>query len=242
MVNRHIVRASFTIDADISSFDEAAFRSSLAALHAGVLPSDIELTISTGSIVIAARISSPSPDTARDLASTLQSSSSAVLSAQLNVAVQSVAAVGTAVEIVVAPPSPMGTMATPDLVTNNSATALTGGGEAGAPLAENAELQHVLINAVIILGVLLSLATITLMCVCYLRGRLFGRDAKMRRMPTVRRAAKPRMVKVHGVSKAPDGFGLDADEIDKFNASPNKTGETGELDMDEMDEIGDSRL
>lgn len=238
MVNRHVVSASFTIDADISSFDEAAFRSSLAALHVGVLASDIELTISTGSIVVAARISSSSPDTARDLASTLQSSSSAVLSAQLNVAVQSVSAVATAVEIVVAPPPPLqGSTTMPDLITNNSANALTGG-ESGTASGVNDDLQSMLINVVIILGVLLAGAVATLMCVCYLRGRLFGSDAKMRRMPTVRRAPKPRMVKVHGVSKAPEGFGLDPEEIDNFNSSPNKTGET---DMNDM-EIDDSRL
>ena len=52
------------------------------------------------------------------------------------------------------------------------------------------------------------------------------------------RSPKPRMVKVHGVSKAPEGFGLDPEEIDNFNSSPNKTGET---DMNDM-EIDDSRL
>ena len=57
-------------------------------------------------------------------------------------------------------------------------------------------------------------------------------------MSSVRRAPKPRMVKVHGVSKAPEGFGLDPEEIDNFNSSPNKTGET---DMNDM-EIDDSRL
>ena len=62
-------------------------------------------------------------------------------------------------------------------------------------------------------------------------GRFFG-DAKTRRMPTVRRVAQPKMVKVRGgisTSKAPVGFGLDPEEIDQFNSKA-----AAELEADRM--------
>ena len=53
----------------------------------------------------------------------------------------------------------------------------------------------------------------------YLRGHCFGKEAKLRRLPTVRKA-RPRMTKVQGVhaTKAPEGFGLSADEIAAVDA------------------------
>ena len=220
IANAYVVTASFSIDADVASFDGAAFRARLASLQVGVSASDIQLTVSSGSIIVVARIAAPSAASAQGLVGTLQSTSSADLSDVLNVPVQSVLNVEAASA---RPPSSATAQdLTPSLVVNGSSSALSNDNSAAVETG-------LLLTAVVVLAALLLVTLVVIVCICYLSGRIFGAEARMIRLPSFRRRApKPRMVKVHGMaSRAPSGFGLDDDEIDAFNSSnADATGES----------------
>ena len=109
---RPVVTCAFTIAGSVDSFDESAFKTSLATtLGNGIEGRDISLTVVAASIRVNATIVTLSQSAASAAASTLSTTTVSALSTSLGVTIESVAAVATSVELVLAsppvpPPSP----------------------------------------------------------------------------------------------------------------------------------------
>ena len=101
-----MLEVTFTIAGDISSFDEPAFQTALAAQFDGVRPNDIELQVFSASIIVKARIILPSAAAADAASTMLSSNGTAVLSAALSLPVERVTRVVVSYEAFVAPSPP----------------------------------------------------------------------------------------------------------------------------------------
>jgi len=99
------ITATFTVLAEVSSFNRNAFQNALATLMS-VLPSAITLDISAGSVVVQTTITYPSSAAADTAVTTLAAKNTATLSTALGVNVQAVANVAQTVIIVHASPPP----------------------------------------------------------------------------------------------------------------------------------------
>jgi len=99
------ITATFTVLAEVSSFNRNAFQNALATLMS-VLPSAITLDISAGSVVVQTTITYPSSAAAITAVVTLAAKNTTTLSTALGVNVQAVANVAQTVIIVHASPPP----------------------------------------------------------------------------------------------------------------------------------------
>ena len=102
------VRTEMTVAGDVSSFNENAFKASLAAMLSGVDASDIRVTLSAGSVRVVVEILASSGSVASSVQQTIASTPQAQLSSQLGVTVESVSApvVVASVEAASPPPPP----------------------------------------------------------------------------------------------------------------------------------------
>ena len=110
-----IITVSLTVVGTIETFDQAAFKAALAATLAnGIVPADITLTLTEGSVVVDASIRAPSEAAATAAATTLNSQSMEALTKSLGVTVTAISPATVAVTLVdasslsSAPPSASG--------------------------------------------------------------------------------------------------------------------------------------
>jgi len=94
-----------TVSGTVSDFDQAAYKTSLAATLTGVAASDITLTVASASVLVTADISTASSATAANAAAFLTSASSTSLSSTLGVTVTSFQAPVVSTRVVYPPPS-----------------------------------------------------------------------------------------------------------------------------------------
>jgi len=85
-------RTSLTLAQDISSTDEAQFRSDIAAMY-GVSPDSIELNFGGGSVVVSVAITAVTPELAASISDTMTTADATALSSVLGVVVTGVSAV-----------------------------------------------------------------------------------------------------------------------------------------------------
>lgn len=90
----------------VEAFDRQAYKEALAGLLSGVSPEHISLSVSAGSVVVDATVTTPDPTSLRQTTQTLNSYDATTLSAALGVVVESVdPAAVTMVPVLPPPPS-----------------------------------------------------------------------------------------------------------------------------------------
>ena len=128
------ITATFTVEGDVSSFNQIAFKNALAT-RMNVLPSEITLYVYSASVGVQAIITYPSSADASAAATSLAATPPATLSTALGVTVQAVANVAPTVIAVAASPPPADlTVAASLTVASDPAGAIIGGVVGGAAL------------------------------------------------------------------------------------------------------------
>jgi len=125
-----VLTAGFTIEGELSSFDEQAFQTALAD-ELSVSPSDVTLVVQAGSILVTAEVIMPTLAKAYDAEDALMTASSDALSTALGVNVVGVAEASVSEKTFAAPSPPPPTPSPPTPPKSSDDGGLSGGAIAG---------------------------------------------------------------------------------------------------------------